>query len=108
MAARETALTTLLRGLGEPERRLSSAQHVLGCGLDEPRAAFRRRREGDPELMTGLTAEGYLCWEYVVPYFGAYRESEVRELFPAEPNAVFRSYRYGPEQLPWLGAGVRP
>ncbi|MEU2395486.1 aryl-sulfate sulfotransferase [Streptomyces sp. NPDC007369] len=55
-----------------------------------------------------VTAEGYLCWEYVVPYFGAYRESEVRELFPAEPNAVFRAYRYGPEQLPWLNAEVRP
>ncbi|MFF1341686.1 glutathione S-transferase C-terminal domain-containing protein [Streptomyces sp. NPDC058290] len=33
MAARETALTALLRGLGELERRLSSAQHVLGGEL---------------------------------------------------------------------------
>ncbi|MCY0937151.1 aryl-sulfate sulfotransferase [Streptomyces sp. H34-S4] len=49
-----------------------------------------------------VTPEGYLCWEYVVPCFGAYQESEVRGLFPSEPNAVFRSYRYTAEELPWL------
>ncbi|MFE0099036.1 aryl-sulfate sulfotransferase [Streptomyces sp. NPDC059009] len=51
-----------------------------------------------------VTAEGYLCWEYVVPHFGGYEEAEVRKLFPAEPNAVFRAYRYAASQLPWLGA----
>lgn len=51
-----------------------------------------------------VTPEGYLCWEYVVPYFGGYRESEVRGLFPSEPNAVFRAYRYTAEELPWLSA----
>ncbi|MER5888888.1 aryl-sulfate sulfotransferase [Streptomyces sp. NPDC001941] len=49
-----------------------------------------------------VTAEGYLCWEYVVPFFGGYEESEVRRLFPAEPNAVFRAYRYAAGELPWL------
>ncbi|MEY9844425.1 hypothetical protein ABH940_001492 [Streptacidiphilus sp. BW17] len=49
-----------------------------------------------------VTADGYLCWEYVVPHFGAYAETEVRSLFPAEPNAVFRAYRYAPEEIPWL------
>ncbi|MEU6171870.1 aryl-sulfate sulfotransferase [Streptantibioticus parmotrematis] len=49
-----------------------------------------------------VTREGLVCWEYVVPYFGAYQESEVRGLFPAEPNAVFRSYRYQAHELPWL------
>ncbi|WP_035795484.1 aryl-sulfate sulfotransferase [Kitasatospora mediocidica] len=49
-----------------------------------------------------VTRDGYLCWEYVVPYFGGYRESQVRELFPAEPNAVFRAYRYSAADLPWL------
>ncbi|MCS0637431.1 aryl-sulfate sulfotransferase [Streptomyces sp. LP05-1] len=48
-----------------------------------------------------VTADGYLCWEYVVPHFGAYREAEVRSLFPAEPNAVFRAYRYAEDELPW-------
>lgn len=51
-----------------------------------------------------VTPDGYLCWEYVVPYFGGYRESEVRGLFPSEPNAVFRAYRYSAEELPWLNA----
>ncbi|WP_328806386.1 aryl-sulfate sulfotransferase [Streptacidiphilus fuscans] len=51
-----------------------------------------------------VTADGYLCWEYVVPHFGPYTETEVRSLFPAEPNAVFRAYRYAPEEIPWLDA----
>jgi len=49
-----------------------------------------------------VTAEGYLCWEYVVPYFGGHRESEDRSLFPARPNALFRAYRYSAEELPRL------
>lgn len=52
-----------------------------------------------------VTRDGYLCWEYVVPHFAPYREKEVRGLFPAEPNAVFRAYRYQAADLPWLGAG---
>ncbi|PWI45078.1 aryl-sulfate sulfotransferase [Streptomyces sp. ICBB 8177] len=53
-----------------------------------------------------VTGDGLVCWEYVVPYFGAYRESEVQRLFPAEPNAVFRSYRYSADELPWLTRGA--
>ncbi|MET9295313.1 aryl-sulfate sulfotransferase [Streptomyces sp. NPDC003077] len=49
-----------------------------------------------------VTAEGYLCWEYVVPHFGGYREPEVGTLFPAQNNALFRAYRYGPHEVPWL------
>ncbi|PKV82783.1 arylsulfotransferase family protein [Streptomyces sp. TLI_146] len=49
-----------------------------------------------------VTAGGELVWEYIVPHFGGYAESEVRSLFPAEPNAVFRAYRYAAEELPWL------
>ncbi|EXU88010.1 hypothetical protein P354_32165 [Streptomyces noursei PD-1] len=49
-----------------------------------------------------VTAEGRLCWEYVVPEFGAYREPEVGELFPTQNNAVFRAYRYAAAELPWL------
>ncbi|MFI0144337.1 hypothetical protein [Streptomyces globisporus] len=40
-----------------------------------------------------------------MPYFGGYEEAEVRGLFPAEPNAVFRAYRYAADELPWLEAG---
>jgi hypothetical protein len=49
-----------------------------------------------------VTKDGYLCWEYVVPYFAGYHESEVRGLFPSEPNAVFRAYRYTAADIPWL------
>ncbi len=49
-----------------------------------------------------VTARGELCWEYVVPQFGGYHEEEVGALFPAQHNAVFRAYRYGAGQLPWL------
>ncbi|MFF9424832.1 aryl-sulfate sulfotransferase [Streptomyces sp. NPDC014746] len=51
-----------------------------------------------------VTKDGYLCWEYVVPYFAGYGESEVRGLFPSEPNAVFRAYRYTAAEIPWLEA----
>ncbi|MEC4018625.1 arylsulfotransferase family protein [Streptomyces sp. H27-D2] len=49
-----------------------------------------------------VTADGYLCWEYVVPHFGGYQEPGVGELFPAQNNAVFRAYRYAARDLPWL------
>ncbi|WP_019632390.1 aryl-sulfate sulfotransferase [Actinomadura atramentaria] len=51
-----------------------------------------------------VTSDGYLCWEYVVPHFGGYREPEVGKIFPAEGNALFRAYRYSADELPWLGA----
>lgn len=54
-----------------------------------------------------VTEDGYLCWEYVVPFFGGYREREVSALFPAEPNAVFRAYRYAAEEVPWLRTDAR-
>ncbi|ANZ19705.1 aryl-sulfate sulfotransferase [Streptomyces noursei] len=49
-----------------------------------------------------VTAEGQVCWEYVVPEFGGYHEPEVGELFPSRHNAVFRAYRYAAGELPWL------
>ncbi|ARF54497.1 aryl-sulfate sulfotransferase [Streptomyces gilvosporeus] len=49
-----------------------------------------------------VTAQGLVCWEYVVPQFGSYHEPEVGALFPSLNNAVFRAYRYDAEQLPWL------
>ncbi|MGW1929677.1 aryl-sulfate sulfotransferase [Streptomyces sp. NPDC001919] len=51
-----------------------------------------------------VTKDGYLCWEYVVPHFAGYGEQEVRGLFPSEPNAVFRAYRYAAADIPWLEA----
>jgi hypothetical protein len=45
---------------------------------------------------------GQVCWEYVVPYFSAYHDEEAAKLFPDVTNAIFRAYRYAPEQVPWL------
>jgi hypothetical protein len=43
-----------------------------------------------------------VCWEYVVPYFSAYHDEETARLFPEVTNAVFRAYRYTPDEVPWL------
>ncbi len=53
-----------------------------------------------------VTPEGKICFEYVNPQFSDYTTLKVPELvnigfdFPA--NAVFRAYKYTPEQIPWL------
>ena len=49
--------------------------------------------------------EGDVCWEYYNPHFAVYEEPHVREVFPGESNALFRSYKYTPEETPWLNAG---
>jgi hypothetical protein len=43
-----------------------------------------------------------VCWEYVVPYFSAYHDEEAAKLFPDVTNAIFRAYRYAPDEVPWL------
>jgi hypothetical protein len=45
---------------------------------------------------------GQVCWEYVVPYFSAYGDKEAARLFPDATNAIFRAYRYTPDEVPWL------
>lgn len=53
-----------------------------------------------------VTREGEICWEYVNPYFADYKALNAPELeaigfdFPA--NAIFRAYKYAPEEVPWL------
>jgi hypothetical protein len=47
---------------------------------------------------------GLVCWEYVVPYFSAYHDQEAARIFPDETNAIFRAYRYSPDEVPWLSA----
>jgi Arylsulfotransferase (ASST) len=49
-----------------------------------------------------VTRSGQVCWEYVVPYFSAYRARAAGALFPAPANAIFRAYRYTASDLPWL------
>jgi hypothetical protein len=53
-----------------------------------------------------VTPEGHICFEYINPHFGDYRSLKIPELvdigfdFPA--NALFRAYKYTPEEVPWL------
>jgi hypothetical protein len=47
---------------------------------------------------------GKVRWEYVVPYFSAYHDKEAARIFPDATNAIFRAYRYTPDEVPWLSA----
>lgn len=52
-----------------------------------------------------VTKEGKICWEYVVPDFANYEGLDAEELegiFSYQANAVFRAYKYSPEEVPWL------
>ncbi len=51
-----------------------------------------------------ITAEGRICWEYVVPTFTTYPDPDTAEVFPSLSNAIFRAYRYAAQDIPWLGA----
>ena len=61
--------------------------------------------------MFEVTQGGEVCWEYTNPHFAGYKELKVPELesigfdFPA--NAVFRAYKYLPEEVPWLQAKLK-
>lgn len=52
-----------------------------------------------------VSKEGKLCWEYVNPDFADYKGLDAREIegiFDYPSNALFRAYKYTPEQIPWL------
>jgi hypothetical protein len=52
-----------------------------------------------------ITSEGKICWEYVVPDFATYEglgAEELEGIFDYPANAVFRAYKYTPEEVPWL------
>jgi hypothetical protein len=49
-----------------------------------------------------INTKNEVCWEYVCPYFSQYPEPAARDFFPAESNALFRAYKYAPEEIPWL------
>lgn len=55
-----------------------------------------------------VTPEGQVCFEYVNPEFQSYQgvkgaEDLVKVGFDFPANALFRTYKYTPEQIPWLG-----
>ncbi|OAQ98033.1 hypothetical protein LLEC1_01436 [Akanthomyces lecanii] len=49
-----------------------------------------------------VTRDGYICWEYVSPYFAAYPDGVTAKMFPGESNALFRAYRYSLDEVAWL------
>jgi hypothetical protein len=52
-----------------------------------------------------VTSEGKICWEYVVDDFATYEglgAEELEQFFDYPANAVFRAYKYAPEEIPWL------
>lgn len=54
-----------------------------------------------------VTMAGKICWEYVVEDFANYEgqgAEELQGIFDYPANAVFRAYKYSPEQVPWLMA----
>lgn len=57
-----------------------------------------------------VTKEGEMCWEYVVPEFATYEglgAPELEGIFDYPSNAVFRAYKYTPEEVPWLVEKLR-
>ncbi|TNC22907.1 aryl-sulfate sulfotransferase [Amycolatopsis alkalitolerans] len=73
---------------------MGSAQRLANGNTLVTESAFGRIFE--------ITAAGEVCWEFVVPQFAKYGEPEAAQVFPVESNALFRAYRYAPEELPWL------
>lgn len=52
-----------------------------------------------------VTDKGELVWEYVNPDFADYTGLDAKEIegyFGYPANAMFRAYKYAPEQIPWL------
>jgi len=52
-----------------------------------------------------VTEKGRLCWEWVNDQFKDYKglgAEEIEGLFGYEANALFRAYKYTPEEIPWL------
>lgn len=52
-----------------------------------------------------VTPAGSICWEYIVDDFATYQGLGAKELegiFDYPANAIFRAYKYSPEEVPWL------
>lgn len=52
-----------------------------------------------------VTKEGKICFEYVVEDFATYQglgAPELEGIFDYPANAVFRAYKYTPQEVPWL------
>lgn len=58
--------------------------------------------EGNKGRVFEVTLEGEVVWEYMNPYFGKVKSALDGQGPVYEDNAVFRSFRYAPEQVPRL------
>ncbi|KAF2682404.1 PQQ enzyme repeat protein [Lentithecium fluviatile CBS 122367] len=76
---------------------MGGAQRLRGGNTLITEAAFGRTFE--------VTEKGKLVWEYVNPDFADYSGLDANEIegyFGYPANALFRAYKYAPEQIPWL------
>jgi hypothetical protein len=76
---------------------MGGVQRLLGGNTLVTEAAFGRIFE--------VTQKGELVWEYINPDFSDYKglgAKEIEGYFPYPANALFRAYKYTPEQIPWL------
>lgn len=49
-----------------------------------------------------VTPQGEVVWEFVLPWFAEYPDAAARKTGPGQLNSVFQTFRYAPEQVPWL------
>jgi outer membrane protein assembly factor BamB len=77
---------------------MGGAQRLANGNTFITEAAFGRMFE--------VTEKGEICWEYINPNLASYKGLGAQELedigFDYAANAVFRAYKYTPEQIPWL------
>ena len=50
-----------------------------------------------------VTPDKRVVWDYVIPYFAEYPDASARACVPGDHNSVFKSFRYLPHEIPWLG-----
>lgn len=89
-------------GLGFFTPFMGSAQRLKGGSIFVCEAASGRVFE--------ITDKGEIVWEYVVPELSDYKnvmaEEELKQVekmgFAYQSNAIFRAYKYAPEEIPWL------
>jgi Arylsulfotransferase (ASST) len=78
---------------------MGGAQRLKGGNTLITEAAFGRVFE--------VTAEGKMVWEWVNEEFADYKGLDAKEIegyFDYPANALFRAYKYTPEEIPWLQA----
>lgn len=49
-----------------------------------------------------VTPAGEVVWEFIMPWFAEYPDADARKTGPGRLNSVFQTFRYMPDQLPWL------